>query len=103
MAFAACFATVQIYKTFDKLKQCGGSGTCGTCRVKVTEGAANCSKQGLGEHTACQRDAYSSLYCNTAALCNAKLQVKLLGKADADIRLACCTRVTGPVSVTVKP
>lgn len=57
---------------------CGGAGICGTCAVKVLEGGANMSPMSKNE------------------------QNTLKGK-PADYRLSCCARVTGPVSIKMKP
>ena len=57
---------------------CGGEAMCGTCFVRVTDGA---------EHTSQLRDAE-------------RTRLRLVGKGnDTTARLACQMRVTGPVSV----
>lgn len=57
---------------------CGGAGICGTCAVKVLDGAANFNPPSKNE-------------LNT-----------LKGK-PADFRLSCCSRVSGPISIKTKP
>jgi ferredoxin len=57
---------------------CGGGGSCGTCAVDVVEGMQNCNPKGPAEK-------------------------KLLGNKKESIRLSCCTRVTGPVTIKTKP
>jgi ferredoxin len=72
---------VDIYKFTDKFNNCGGGGSCGTCRVRVTEGAKNCNPK-------------------------SPIETKLLatkGNFGEDVRLSCCTKVSGPVSITIKP
>mmetsp|Transcript_25434 Transcript_25434/g.24325 ORF Transcript_25434/g.24325 Transcript_25434/m.24325 type:complete len:149 (-) Transcript_25434:226-672(-) len=57
---------------------CGGAGICGTCAVKVLDGGANMSPMSKNE------------------------QNTLKGK-PADFRLSCCAKVTGPISIKMKP
>ena len=57
---------------------CGGAGICGTCAVKVLDGANNINPPSKNE------------------------QNTLRGKS-ADLRLSCCARVSGPISIKTKP
>jgi ferredoxin len=57
---------------------CGGAGICGTCAVKVLEGAENFNPASKNE------------------------QNTLRGK-PADWRLSCCSRVSGPIAIKTKP
>jgi len=57
---------------------CGGAGICGTCAVRVLEGAQNFNPPSKNE------------------------QKTLEGK-PADFRLSCCSRVTGPITIKTKP
>lgn len=57
---------------------CGGAGICGTCAVKVIDGAKNLNPPSKNE-------------LNT-----------LRGK-PADQRLSCCARVNGPITIKTKP
>eukprot|EP00953_Heterococcus_sp_UTEX-ZZ885_P022106 12272-Heterococcus_DN1.PRE.4 len=69
---------VDIYPLQGKIYNCGGGGSCGTCAVDVVEGMQNCNPKGPAEK-------------------------KLLGNKKESIRLSCCTRVTGPVTIKTKP
>ncbi|CAM9185700.1 unnamed protein product [Hapterophycus canaliculatus] len=69
---------IDIYPLQGKIYNCGGGGSCGTCAVNVVAGASNCSPKGPGEK-------------------------KLLDKKPDSFRLACCTMVSGPVTVKTKP
>ncbi|CAK9252907.1 unnamed protein product [Sphagnum jensenii] len=57
---------------------CGGAGICGTCAVKVLSGAANLNPPSTNEK-------------NT-----------LRGR-PADLRLSCCAKVNGPITIQTKP
>lgn len=57
---------------------CGGAGICGTCAVKVIDGAKNLNPPSKNE-------------LNT-----------LRGK-PADQRLSCCAKVNGPITIKTKP
>ncbi|KAJ1431821.1 hypothetical protein B484DRAFT_448182 [Ochromonadaceae sp. CCMP2298] len=70
---------VDVYPLRAKLTgNCGGAGICGTCAVRVLEGMENINPPSKNE------------------------QNTLAGKAD-DIRLSCCARVSGPISIKTKP
>lgn len=70
---------VDVYPLKAKITgNCGGAGICGTCAVKVLDGGANMSPMSKNE------------------------QNTLKGKPD-DFRLSCCARVTGPISIKMKP
>lgn len=70
---------VDVYPLKAKLTgNCGGAGICGTCAVKVLDGAKNINPPSKNE-------------LNT-----------LRGK-PADFRLSCCARVTGDISIKTKP
>jgi ferredoxin len=70
---------VDVYPLKAKITgNCGGAGICGTCAVKVLEGANNMNPPSKNE------------------------QNTLRGK-PADFRLSCCARVTGNISVKTKP
>jgi len=72
---------VDVYSLTGKFNNCGGSGICGKCAVKVLDGAKNISPASKNEQ-------------NT---------IKVT-KLAADNRLSCCARVTGPISIKcVKP
>jgi ferredoxin len=70
--------SVDIYKTWGKLSNCGGYGQCGTCIVEIVEGLENLSPRTDFE--------------------NRKLKRK-----PETYRLACQTLVNGPVTVKTKP
>ena len=57
---------------------CGGAGICGTCAVKVIDGAKNLNPPSKNE------------------------QNTLRGK-PSDQRLSCCARVNGPITIKTKP
>eukprot|EP01041_Mallomonas_annulata_P000525 gene525-1001_t len=69
---------VDVYPFKGKLSNCGGAGICGTCAVRVLEGGNNLNPPSKNE-------------LNT-----------LKGK-PADIRLSCCAKVNGPISIKTKP
>ena len=65
---------IDVYGFRGKLNNCGGAGICGTCAVKVLEGAQNLNPASKNE------------------------QNTLKGKPE-DVRLSCCARVNGPISI----
>ncbi len=70
---------IDIYPLQGKIYNCGGGGQCGTCAIQVVAGAKNLNPK-------------------------SPVEVKALGgKKGDDIRLACCTRATGDVTVKTKP
>lgn len=70
---------VDVYPLRAKITgNCGGAGICGTCAVKVIDGAANINPPSKNE-------------LNT-----------LRGK-PSDQRLSCCAKVTGPITIKTKP
>ncbi len=71
-------ASIDIYKLYGKMMNCGGYGQCGTCVVEVVEGMENLSPRTEVEDR------------------------KLKRKPDT-YRLACQTLVQGPVSIKTKP
>lgn len=77
-------AGVALYPGINKIANCHGFGTCGTCRVLVTEGMENTSPMGFLE--------------------KARLGVSLayIGNEET-MRLACQTRVNGDITVTTCP
>jgi ferredoxin len=58
----------------------GGAGVCGTCAVRVLEGMSNMNAPSKNEQ-----------------------KVLLEKKKAAEIRLSCCSRVSGPISIETKP
>lgn len=70
--------SVDIYKMWGKMMNCGGYGQCGTCAVEIVEGIENLSPRTDAEN-------------------------KLLKKKPENYRLACQTLVNGPVSIVTKP
>ena len=77
-------AGVALYPGIHKIANCLGFGTCGTCRVLVTKGMENIKPKGILE--------------------SARLAVSLayIGN-EATMRLACCSKVNGDISVTTCP
>ncbi len=69
---------IDIYTLVGKMMNCGGYGQCGTCIVEIVEGIENLSPRTDFE------------------------QRKLKKKPD-NYRLACQTRVNGPIKVKTKP
>ena len=67
--------TASIRNNISHLSACGGTGKCSTCRVEITEGLENCSPRSDAER---------------------KLSDKL--SFPENIRLACQTTISGPVS-----
>ncbi|MBW4505861.1 MAG: (2Fe-2S)-binding protein [Scytonematopsis contorta HA4267-MV1] len=70
--------SIDIYKTWGKMMNCGGYGQCGTCIVEIAEGMDNLSPRTDAEQ-------------------------RLLKKKPENYRLACQTLVHGAVSVVTKP
>jgi ferredoxin len=60
------------------LGNCGGAGICGTCAVKVIDGIQNFNPP-------------------------SKNELKTLNGKPADIRLSCCSKISGPVTIKTKP
>ena len=77
-------AGVQLYPGIHTIANCHGFGSCGTCRVLITKGMENCSKRGLLE---AGRMAVSLAYIGN----------------EAQMRLACQTKVNGDINVTTQP
>jgi ferredoxin len=69
---------VDVYKLQGKLNNCGGAGVCGTCKVKVLDGAKNLSPP-------------------------SKNEVIMLKGQPTDIRLSCCAKLKGSCSIKSKP
>lgn len=57
---------------------CGGAGICGTCAVKVIDGAKNLNPP-------------------------SKNELNTLRDKPADQRLSCCAKVNGPITIKTKP
>lgn len=80
---------VQLYEGPHKIVNCLGFGLCGSCNVIVKSGSENCTpltfKEKLGKWT------------------NPVLGVKIMSNDDADVRLACQTKIDGDVEVQTKP
>jgi ferredoxin len=70
--------SIDLYKTFAKLMNCGGVGQCGTCVVEVLSGAENLSERTDAEE-------------------------RKLRNKPATYRLACQTLVMGDITVRTKP
>eukprot|EP00607_Mallomonas_marina_P003742 CAMPEP_0182427358 /NCGR_PEP_ID=MMETSP1167-20130531/17112_1 /TAXON_ID=2988 /ORGANISM="Mallomonas Sp, Strain CCMP3275" /LENGTH=116 /DNA_ID=CAMNT_0024609539 /DNA_START=178 /DNA_END=528 /DNA_ORIENTATION=- len=69
---------VDVYTLKGKLNNCGGAGICGTCAVKVLDGMKNMNPP-------------------------SKNELNTLKGRPADIRLSCCSRVSGPIVIQTKP
>ena len=70
--------SIDIYKMWGKMMNCGGYGQCGTCAVEIVSGMENLSPRTDAEN-------------------------RLLKKKPDNYRLACQTLVNGPVEVITKP
>lgn len=71
-------AKVDLYSIRGKMSNCGGNASCGFCLLDVLEGAGNTNGKGMREE-------------------------RLLAKKPDSYRLACQTRIHGPVTVRPKP
>ena len=70
---------VDVYPLKAKITgNCGGAGICGTCAVKVIDGAKNLNPP-------------------------SKNELNTLRDKPADQRLSCCARVNGPITIKTKP
>lgn len=70
--------SIDIYKFYGKMMNCGGYGQCGTCIVEIAEGIENLSPR-------------------------TEVENRKLKKKPKNYRLACQALVNGPVSVVTKP
>ena len=77
-------AGVGLYPGFNKVLNCHGLGSCGSCRVLITKGMDNTSKMGFLEKA---RLGMSMAY---------------VGHEDT-MRLACQTEVNGDIEVQTTP
>jgi ferredoxin len=77
-------AGVGVYRGINKIFNCHGLGTCGTCRVLVTKGMENITRMGFKERV---RLKFSMAYIGN----------------EQSMRLACQTRVLGDVEVQTRP
>lgn len=71
-------AKVDLYTIRGKMSNCGGNASCGFCVLDVLEGAGNTNGMGMREE-------------------------RLLANKPDSYRLACQTRIHGPVTVRPKP
>ena len=78
LRFKAMENGVDIYTFVGKMMNCGGYGQCGTCVVAIESGASNLSQK-------------------------TRVEERKLKKWPSNCRLACQTKVNGPVSVVTKP
>ncbi len=77
-------AGVPLYPWIHAIANCHGLGLCGSCRVLVTKGMENTSSKGLVE---------------TARLAGS---LAAIGH-EKEMRLSCCTRVNGDITVETTP
>lgn len=70
--------SIDLYKTWGKMMNCGGYGQCGTCLVEIVEGMENLSPR-------------------------TEVENRKLKKKPETYRLACQTLVNGAVTVKTKP
>lgn len=75
---------ISVYKGVEKVLNCRGWGSCGTCRVLITKGMENTSKMGLKERI------------------RLKFSMPYIGNEET-MRLACQTNVNGDIEVQTKP
>ena len=59
---------------------CGGAGICGTCAVRVLEGIENFNPPSKNEQNTIKEKRLAS-----------------------DLRLSCCSRISGPIKIKTKP
>jgi ferredoxin len=78
LRFKALENKIDLYTFSGKLMNCGGYGQCGTCVVDIVEGQENLSPRTAAED-------------------------RKLKKWPETCRLACQTKVNGPISVLTKP
>lgn len=69
---------------FGRLRNCGGKGSCGTCRVHIKEGMENAGEMGTLEKW------------------RIKLSLFAIGHED-EVRLSCQTTVEGDMTVEERP
>lgn len=74
----------------NEIFNCHGLGHCGTCRVKIVKGRENAAPQGL---TLSEKMAFTI---------NPLAQAAYFGNEDT-MRLACCTKVMGDMTIETKP
>ena len=73
---------IDVYPLASKFTgNCGGAGICGTCAVKVIDGMKNFNPASKNE-------------INT---------INQKKKGASDIRMSCCSRITGPITIKTKP
>ncbi len=77
-------AGVGLYPGINKVVNCLGFGSCGTCRVLITKGMENASPMGMKERI---RMRFSMAY---------------VGNEDT-MRLACQTKINGDMEVVTQP
>mmetsp|Transcript_7122 Transcript_7122/g.21734 ORF Transcript_7122/g.21734 Transcript_7122/m.21734 type:complete len:137 (-) Transcript_7122:85-495(-) len=71
---------VDVYTLGGKFRNCGGNGACGTCKVRLLNNFGNVSPRTPREDAVLTKEGCAG-----------------------DIRLACRTMISGPVSVETKP
>lgn len=73
---------IDVYPLASKFTgNCGGAGICGKCAVKVIDGMNNFNPPSKNE-------------VNT---------INIEKKGAKDLRLSCCSRVSGPITIKTKP
>jgi ferredoxin len=77
-------AGIQVYSGINKVLNCHGLSTCGSCRVLITKGMENASPMGALERG------------------RLKLSMAYIGNEDT-MRLACQTEVLGDMTVETRP
>ena len=77
-------AGVQLYPRFNRILNCHGFGTCGTCKVLVKKGMESLSPKGLLERVTLGR------------------MLSYIGHED-EMRLACQVQVNGDCTIQTQP
>jgi ferredoxin len=80
----ALAAGVKLYPGINRLVNCHGLSTCGSCRVLITKGMENASEMGVMERA------------------RLKMSMAYIGNEDT-MRLACQTQVHGDMEVETRP
>ena len=83
---------IQLYSGPHKVVNCRGLGQCGSCNVADRKGAENCNQGGF-------RRVLEKIRIFAGPL----LFWKRLGYKKNELRLACCTTVTGDIEVETHP